>query len=183
VKKCLEIFSTMFLIGLFTFGGGLSMIPQMTHIFVHKRGWITEEEIADYFAVSQSLPGVIATNASVMLGYRLAGIPGALCAAAGAVLPSFLVLIIVTYFYQAFISHPVLLGAMRGIRAAVVALLFYTVWGLRKSSVRGVADIMLCLTAAVLVFVLKVNPIWVILAGLSIGIGYSFYKTQNKPIK
>ena len=169
MKRYWQLFSTMFVIGLFTFGGGLAMLPQMTRVFVHKRGWVTEAEIIDYFAVSQSLPGVIATNTSVMIGYRTAGMAGALCAAFGVLLPSFFSLIVVTMFYSTFVTHPVMLGALRGIRAAVAALLFFTVWGLRKTALRGIADIILCLAAALVLFC-GVNPIWVILGGAALGV-------------
>jgi len=179
MKKLFQIFSTMFFIGLFTVGGGLAMLPQMTRVFVRKRGWVTEEEIVDYFAVSQSVPGVIATNTSVMIGYKLAGTPGAMAAVLGAVLPSFLVLIAVTVFYQAFITNPVMAGALRGVGAAVAALLFYTVWGLRKSSLRGVVDILLCLMAAALVFVLNVNPVWIILGGFLLGIARAIVRAKQ----
>ncbi|MDR0294535.1 MAG: chromate transporter [Oscillospiraceae bacterium] len=176
-----QIFSTMFVIGLFTFGGGLSMLPQMTRVFVKKRGWVTEEEILDYFAVSQSIPGVIATNTSVMIGYRLAGMAGALCAALGATLPSFLVLVVVTVFYQTFVTHPVMLGALRGVRAAVAALLFFTVWGLRENTLRGLESVLLCLCAVTLVFFLNVNPVWVILGGILLGIARTLYRAKRGP--
>ncbi|MDR0325830.1 MAG: chromate transporter [Oscillospiraceae bacterium] len=180
MKKLWQIFATMFYIGLFTFGGGLAMLPQMKRVFVQKRGWVTEEEIVDYFAVSQSIPGVIATNTSVMIGYRMAGTAGALCAAFGAVLPSFLVLIAVAVFYQAFVAHPVMIGALRGISAAVVALLFYTVWGLRKTTLRGIADVLLCLTAAALLLLLGVNPVWVILGGLAAGLFRAVFRARRR---
>lgn len=176
MKKHWQIFSTMFVVGLFTFGGGYAMIPQMTRVFSQKRGWVGEDEIIDYYAVSQSLPGAVAINTSIMLGYRLAGTAGALCAALGAVLPSFLVLLVVTVFYQAFITNPVMLGAMRGIRAAVAALLFSTVWGLRKSSLRGVIDVILCFIAAALVFIWDINPIWLILSGAVFGLARFYAK-------
>jgi chromate transporter len=179
IKVYLNIFSTMFVVGLFTFGGGLSMLPQMKRVFVEKRRWITEEEIIDIFAVSQSLPGVIASNTAVMVGHRIAGVPGGLVSALGVVLPSFLVLLPVTLFYRAFIDNPVMLGVLRGIRAAVTALLLYTVWGLRKGSLRGVADLLLCGVAAVLVLLLGVNPVWVILGGLLFGAGRAVVRARK----
>lgn len=156
------------------------MLPQMKRVFVEKRGWVTEAEIMDIFAVSQSLPGVIASNTAVMLGYRLSGVAGALLAALGVVLPSFLVLLLVTVFYQWFVENPVMLGALRGIRAAVTALLFYTVWGLRRSSLLGVVDIILCLISAALVLLLNVNPVWVILGGAAFGAGRAVVRARKR---
>jgi chromate transporter len=179
MKKYFQIFSAMFFVGLFTFGGGLAMLPQMTRVFVKTRGWVGEEEILDYFAVSQSLPGVIATNTAVMIGCRIAGTPGALVAAFGAILPSFLILTVVAVLYLAVVELPVVLGALRGVGAAVAALLFYTVWGLRKTTLRGLADILLCAGAAGLVL-LGVNPVWVILGGSALGITHAVVKAIKK---
>jgi len=106
----------------------------------------------------------------VMIGQRVAGTAGAFCAAAGAVLPSFAVLVVVTLFYQAFLEFAVLAGALRGVRAAVAAVLFSAVLGLRKGTLRGMADWLICAAAALLVLIWDVNPIWVILGGGALGL-------------
>ncbi len=171
-KKLLTIFLVMFRIGLFTFGGGLVMIPQMSRDFADRYGWIKKEELVDFFAVAQSLPGVIAVNASVLIGYRLAGVAGALAAAFGAVLPSFLVLLVVTVFYELFMHNVILLGAMRGIRAAVTALLFFTSFRLRKGSVDSVFGVALFLAAVLLVLLTSVNAMLIIAGGGLLGAAY-----------
>ncbi len=181
VKTYWQIFSTMFVVGLFTFGGGLSMIPQMTRVFSAKRKWVEEEEIVEYFAVAQSLPGAVAINTSVLIGTRLAGVPGAVFAALGSVLPSFLVLLPVTVFYHSFLRYPVMLGALRGIRAAVSALLFSAVWGLRKGTLRHAFDYALCLVCAALVILLDLNPVWIILGCLFLGAVFFICRGKSEP--
>lgn len=168
-----RIFLVMLRIGAVTFGGGYAMIPQMSRDFVDRYGWIEEKEIIDLFAVAQSAPGVIAINASILVGYRIAGIAGALCAALGAILPSVAVLSAVTVVYRAFIDNPYILGALRGIRAAVAGLLLAAVFRLRPNSVTGVFGWVLFAAAlAVSLFFPSVNAIWVILAGGLLGVAY-----------
>lgn len=173
IKKLGKIFIIMFRIGLFTFGGGLVMIPQMSRDFADKYGWLEKEEIVDFFSVAQSLPGVVAVNASVMIGYRLAGVAGAVAAAFGAILPSLLVLIGVTIFYEAFISSPIVLGAMRGIRAAVTALLFYTALSLRKGSLTDAFCWVLFIAAAAISLFTDINVVFLLLGGALMGIVFT----------
>lgn len=137
MKWLVEIFIATLKIGAFTFGGGYAMIPLMQAEFVDRRRWIGETDIVDVFAVAQSMPGVIAVNSCILIGHKIAGTAGALTAAFGCVLPSFVVLSIVTRVYEAFISNSYVLGALRGISAAVVALMLSAVIKLSKQSVKG----------------------------------------------
>lgn len=170
-KDLWTIFWVMLRIGAITFGGGYAMIPQMSRDFVERHGWIDKSEIVDLFAVAQSAPGVIAVNASILVGYRIAGVPGALVAALGAILPSMIVLTLVTVVYHAFITNPYVLGAIRGIRAAVTGLLLATVFKLRPASVSGAAGWLLFVAAlAVALFLPMVNAVWIILGGGVVGV-------------
>jgi chromate transport protein len=112
-------------IGLFTIGGGPAMIPLIRDEFVEKQKWIRDEDITDVLALSQSLPGVIAVNASTFLGYRLGGLKGSLVATIGVVLPSFVIIfIIVTAFTSSgFDQYPNILKFFDGINSAITALL------------------------------------------------------------
>ncbi len=118
-----RLFLVTFRIGAFTFGGGYAMIPLMQREFVDNHGWIEKEEIASFFAVAQSLPGVIAVNASIMIGTRIAGFAGAVAALLGVTLPSLITLVLVSLAYKAFIANPLVQAFMRGVRACVVALM------------------------------------------------------------
>lgn len=171
IRDYIRVFWVMFRIGLFTFGGGLAMLPQMSAEFVERRKWMKQEEMVDIFAVAQSLPGVVAVNASMLVGYRLGGQRCALVAALGSTLPSFLVLIFVSIGYQAFITNQYVAGAMVGIRAAVVGILAATVIKLGQTALKNALGWILFGTAILLTF-LSVNPIWIILGGLVIGLGH-----------
>ena len=178
-KKLIKLFFVMFRVGLFTFGGGLAMIPQMGQDFSDKYGWLKKEELLDFFSVAQSLPGVMAVNASIMIGFRIAGVVGALVAALGAILPSFMVLAVVTLFYQAFISNPIALGVMHGVRAAVAALLFYTALTLRRNALTNALCWVLFVVAAAIALFTDINIIFLLLGGALTGIILTL--TRRKP--
>ena len=95
----LHMFNVFFKIGLFTIGGGLAMIPLIRDEFVERQGWIDDKDITDVLAIAQSLPGVIAVNSATFLGYRLAGIMGALVCTIGVVLPSFLIIFAIAMLF------------------------------------------------------------------------------------
>ncbi len=118
----LELFWTFFKIGLFTFGGGYAMLPLIeSEVIGH--GWATTEDIVDFIAISESTPGPFAINISTFIGRTVGGIPGAFCATFGVVLPSFLVILIVSHFFVKFKESKAVKGAMTGLRPAVVGLI------------------------------------------------------------
>lgn len=149
------------------------MLPMMQHEFVDKQKWVDKSYMTDVFAVAQTLPGAVAVNSSLLLGYRLAGPAGGLVAAFGSVLPSFLVLWAVSLFYNAFISNPYMAGALRGVRGTVVALLLSAFFSLRKASLQDRFGWALFLAAlAVTLFLPWVNVIFILLAGGALRILY-----------
>ena len=168
-------------IGAFTFGGGYAMIPMMRQDFVEKEKWISDEDIVDVFAVGQSLPGVIAVNVSVMIGYRIAGVAGGILAALGSVLPSFAVLAVVTLFYQSFITNAYVIGFMRGVRGAVVALFASAVVKLYRQSVSdNITLIFFLVSVAVSLFLPAVHPAFVILGGGLLGVGVKMWLKRRE---
>ena len=118
----LELFLTFFKIGLFTFGGGYAMLPLIREE-VAFHGWAGTEELINYIAVSESTPGPFAVNAATIIGRNAAGIPGALCATLGVVLPSFIVILIVSKLYEKFKKSRTIKGAMKGLKPAVIGLI------------------------------------------------------------
>ncbi len=169
-KLLLRLFLVMMKIGALTFGGGLAMLAQMQHELVDRQHWVEKDELIDLFALSQSMPGVIAVNSAYAVGYKVAGVSGALVAALGAILPSFLVLVVVTLLYEQFITNSVIAGAMRGIRCAVTALLLSTVCKLRATSAVNVFGWVLCVAATALALLTNVNVIYLILGGALLGL-------------
>lgn len=169
-KKLLwTLFLAMFKLGAFTFGGGYAIVPMMQKEYVEKRHWINENEMIDIVAISQSVPGAIAVNASIFIGYRLAGVPGALLSTLGASLPSLIILAIISLFYQAFIANTYVAAAMQGIRACVVAMMISAVIKLGKPALVDWLCWVLALATCVAVLWLDINAIYLILAGGVIG--------------
>ena len=121
--KLAELFAVFFRIGLFTFGGGYAMISIVDDACVERRGWLTKEEMDDLVVVAESTPGPIAINCATYVGGRQAGLPGALCATLGMVLPSFLVIFALSRFLDRFLEIPLAANAFRGIRVAVGILI------------------------------------------------------------
>ncbi|MEG2515895.1 MAG: chromate transporter [Acidaminococcaceae bacterium] len=134
--KLLHVFCIFFKLGLFTIGGGLAMIPLIQHECVEKQHWLDAEDITDVLALSQSLPGVIAINAATFIGYRLAGITGALVATLGVILPSFLIIFALVLFFTGAITHnPYLQKFFAGVNAAITVLIFGATLKLLKTSI------------------------------------------------
>ena len=117
-----ELFFTFLKIGLFTFGGGYAMLP-LVQDEVLSHSWMSQEEIINFIAVSESTPGPLAVNMSTYVGRMTAGIPGALMATLGVILPSFVIILILAGFYEKFRSSRLVSGAMRGLRPAVIGLI------------------------------------------------------------
>ena len=122
LKKLLDLFLTFARIGGLTFGGGYAMLPMLQKEVVENRGWATEEELADYFAIGQCTPGVIAVNTATFVGYREAGILGGVMATLGVIFPSLVIITIIAAFIRNFADLPVVKHAFSGIRVCVCVL-------------------------------------------------------------
>lgn len=120
-----QLFAAFFKIGAFTFGGGWAMISLIQREIVDHRGWIGRDEFLDLLAVAQSLPGILAVNVAVVVGDRLRGLRGSIAAAAGTILPSFSLILLIAMFLtpEAITSSPTLTAIFKGIRPVVVALI------------------------------------------------------------
>ncbi len=156
------------------------MLPQMTKEFVEKYKWIEKDEIVDLFAVAQTLPGVIAINACVLIGYKLGKVPMAIVAALGVILPSFIVLIFVALSYDWLLQSTVWQGAMRGIRACVVGLLLNTAIKLRKSSLNSPITWIIAAASIFICLFTQINLIWLIIAGGIIGLICQLFKNRKE---
>lgn len=177
----LKLFLITLRVGFFTFGGGMVMFAMLKREFSDKQGWLTNEEMIDLLAIAQSLPGVIAVNSSLLMGYRLAGTLGALIALMGSVIPSFVVLAFVAVFYDTFISNPYFAGALRGVQGAVVGLLVSVLLSTRKQSFSArwsyiLFPAALCFT----IFVPSLNIVFLLLGGAVIGILVNFVLLKKR---
>lgn len=167
-------------IGAFTLGGGFAMIPLIQNEVVDKNKMIDGKEFLNMIAIAQSVPGPMAVNLASFVGYKLAGIPGAIFATLGAVLPSFVIIIVVAAFFLMIKDAPLVQRAFMGIRPAVVALLVYSVVRLIKSNeVKGYAFIIPVLACLGIVF-LNVHPVLVIVLAAAAGLIFFQSKTVDK---
>ncbi len=136
-KTSLKLFLTMFKIGLFTFGGGYAMLALLENEFVEKKGWLTKDEFINMLAIAESTPGPIAINSATYIGYKTAGVMGSAFATLGVCLPSFIIIYIISLFFDAFLKLKFVQYAFLGIRACVVYLIasagFKLLKGLKKS--------------------------------------------------
>ena len=124
MKKYLSLFFTMLKIGLFTFGGGYAMIALLEHEFVEKKKYIDKDEFLDMVAIAESTPGPIAINAATYLGYKQFGFIGSLIATIAICIPSFVIIFIISLFFDAFLSFTLVEYAFRGIQVCVIYLIF-----------------------------------------------------------
>ena len=118
----IDLFLTFLKIGAFTFGGGYAMLP-LIQSEVARHGWLTQAEVVDFIAVSESTPGPLAINMATFIGIRTNGIIGAVCATLGVILPSFVIILIVAKFYEKFRKSRVVDGIMYGLRPAVIGMI------------------------------------------------------------
>ena len=132
-RQLISLFLTMMKIGLFSFGGGYAMLALVETELVSKKRWIGKEEFLDMVAISESTPGPLAINSATYIGYRLAGVIGALTATAAVVLPSFTILFAISFFFDAFLSFSYVAYAFQGIRVCVVFLILSAGFGMLKS--------------------------------------------------
>lgn len=130
------LFLSTFQLSAFTFGGGFVIIPLMRKKFVEKLHWIEEQEMMDLTAIAQSSPGAIAVNASILVGYHVAGVPGALLTVLGTVLPPLIIISVISAFYAAFRDNPIVNMAMNGMLAGVAAVICDVVLTMGWSVVR-----------------------------------------------
>lgn len=169
LKELFEIFITFFKIGAFTLGGGYAMLPLIEKEVVENKKWATQEEIIDIFAIAQSVPGVVAVNTSIFVGYKRAKLKGGIAAVLGAVLPSFLIILAIYQLLFSFSNNIYVIKAFAGVRAGVTALILVTAIKLIKNTIKDVFSAVIAVIAFFLILLFD-NDILIILAGVILGI-------------
>ena len=166
----LDLFFTFARIGACTFGGGYAMLPILQREIVDKRGWATEDELMDYYAIGQCTPGVIAVNTSTFIGYKTQGLPGAVAATAGMISPSLVIIIIIAAFIQQFAHLEIVQNAFAGIRIAVCALVLQSVWKMAKKGVVDVPTAVILVITFIAVAFLGISPVTMVVVAAAAGI-------------
>ena len=173
-----RIFAVFAKVGAFTIGGGYAMIPVIQDE-MSRRGWISEEELPDIVALSQSAPGVMAVNISIFAGYRLRGIRGSIAATLGSITPSFLIILAIAMAFTAFRDNPWVERAFMGIRPAVIALIAVPMIRMAKKSCKAWWAWLVAIAALVLVAFLNFSPIYILLVVMIIGFSLTYYKEKR----
>ncbi len=164
----LEIFKIFFIIGIQLLGGGYVIVPLLKKYIVDERHWMSDEELVDFFAMSQCIPGIIAGNIAVCAGYRAKGILGAVMALLGIIVPCFICILILAHILTGIIDYPIIQSAFKGIRISVVILVFVTIKDLWQKSVNSLFTYILFLIILTSLFCIHISPaIIIIMAGLT----------------
>lgn len=169
----LQLFWSFFKLGLFTIGGGMAMIPLIQDIVVNRKKWMTEEEAVDCIAVSQALPGVIAINMATYIGHRKKGFAGAVCATAGVILPSFIIIILIVKLLHGLGDNAYVNGALKGIKAAATGLIAFSAYKVGKKVLKTPFAWTAGILSFVVITVFELNAVWAILAGIAAGLIYT----------
>lgn len=185
MKKDTSFYWTLFLstftLSAFTFGGGYVIVPLMQKRFVNELKWIDEEEMLDLVAIAQSAPGPIAVNTSIIIGYRMAGIRGALLSVVGTSLPPLIIISIISYFYLAFRDNPivqaVLFGMQAGVAAVIVNVVINMVKGITKD--KKILPIVVMILAFIAAAFTSINIVVILFICGAIG-AYTTYKETQK---
>lgn len=164
MKRLFDLFSVFFRIGAFTFGGGYAMIPLIQKETVENKKWITDDDILEIVAIAESTPGPIAINAATFVGYKVAGFLGAFFATLGMVVPSFAIILIISYVLRRFSNIKAVQYAFNGIRAGVLALLIKALFTMYKKVRKNAASYIIMAFSFVFAAVIKVKIIYVIIA-------------------
>lgn len=165
-----ELFFEFFKLGLFTIGGGMTMIPLLQGIVADRKKWLTPDDVVDCIAVSQSLPGVIAINMATYVGHRKKGIPGAVCATAGVILPSLISIILVIEVLRGIGDNRYVNGALMGIRASATGLIAYSAYSVGKKVLKDMFCWAVAAAAFVLITFLDVSIVYIVLGAALLGI-------------
>ena len=165
-----DLFCTFFRIGLFTFGGGYAMLPILQREVVEKKGWATEEDLLDYYAVGQCTPGIIAVNTGTFVGCKQAGTTGGILASLGVVTPSMLIITAIAALLSNFAHLPVVINAFAGIRICVCVLILNAVVKLWKKAVVDKITLVIFLIVFLLSAFAGLGPVWFVLLAAVAGI-------------
>lgn len=166
-----KLFKSSFHLSAFTFGGGYVIIPLMRTKFVEELEWIEEEEMMDLMAIAQSSPGSLAVNASILVGYKIDGIIGAMFSILGTILPPLILLTIISQFYVEFKANVFVNAALHGMQAGVAAVIVDVVMSMARQvfKLKRTLPVVIMVTSFIAAYFLKINVLYIIIAAGFIG--------------
>lgn len=184
LKDCIRLFLIFFKIGLFTFGGGYAMISVITHEVVEKKKYIDSEEFSDVVAIAESTPGPIAINSATYIGYKKAGILGAISASIGVALPSLIIIYLISLFFSKVLEYPLVKRAFSGIQCGVSVLIITAGLKLLKNVKKNAISYVLMAASLLLLILINftnvgISTIYFVIVGAILGIAI-YYRPKKK---
>ena len=183
MRELFELLLVFARIGAVTFGGGYAMLPILQRELVEKRGWVTDEEIMDYFAIGQCTPGIIAVNTATFVGMKLRGVAGAVFATVGIVLPSLVIISVIAACLANFADLAVIKNAFAGVRVCVCVLVANAVVKLWKKAVVDKATLLIFLLVLIFSFFTDLSPVLFVLIAGAAGIALQTFKAGKGAAK
>jgi len=178
-KTYVSLFASFFKIGLVTFGGGLAMLPILKRDLVDSKGWLTEDEILDYFAIGQSTPGIIAVNVATFVGYKRGGLIGSIFSTSGIVFPSLIIITLIAAFVSNFNEMVWVQKALKGINVAVSVLLVKAVFSFGKKTVFDLCTFFIAALSFILMFAFNVQGVWIVIGSALLGWIFQTIKSRR----
>lgn len=181
IRKIIKLFFTMLYISAFTFGGGFVIVTLMKKKFADDYKWLDEKEMLDITSIAQSTPGAIAVNAAVIVGKKIAGLPGIIAATLGTIIPPVVIITLLSFFYNEFSDNRYVSLVLKGMQAGVAAVILDVVFSLSSGYFKNkkIIDIIVIILSFSLVFFLKINVIFIILGAAAAGIISIFIRRKR----
>ena len=174
-----QLFFTFTKIGAFTIGGGYAMLPLIEKEVVDRKKWVDAKEFLDMVAISQSLPGIFTVNISILTGYKLKKNTGGVTAALGAILPAFLIILLIAMFFRHFSENVYAAKAFKAIRPAVVALIAVPAFNAVRQLGINSRTVVISTASALLIWICGISPAYVVLAAAAGGICFMKLKDRK----
>lgn len=180
-KHLWKIFKSTLYLSAFTFGGGYVILSLMKDTFVDKLGWIDKDEMLDMAAIAQSAPGAVAVNASIVVGYKTGGLAGMGLAILGTAIPPLVIITAISLVYEAFITNPYIAMFLKGMQAAIAALIIKVVIDMARDLLKDRSKLvaLIMVVSFVLGYFFKINIVYIIGALIIIGLVYSAVKRRS----
>ncbi|OJF91906.1 chromate transporter [Alkalibacterium sp. 20] len=181
----IKLFKSTFFLSMFTFGGGYVIVPLMEKKFVNELGWINEDEMLDLIALGQSAPGPIAVNTSILVGYRMAGVPGAMVTVLGTIIPPLFIMTALAYIYLAVRDNAIVNNVLLGMQAGVAAIIVNVVYNMGKRVVdqKKLIPVLVMIASLIAGIIFQVNILWLLLFSGIIGAMTTVWELKNSKNK
>ncbi|MDR6549263.1 chromate transporter [Paenibacillus qinlingensis] len=184
-SKLIAIFCVCLRISPLTFGGGYAMLPAIQREVVSQKQWMTDDEMSELLAISGAAPGGVGVNVSALVGYRLAGVSGAVAAIVGITLPTFFIVLLLSLLYAWLAHYPKMQAIMDGIHAAIIGLIAAAAYRMAKSAILDKLTLLTAIGTVIVMFSVPISPLVLVILGVVVGMIAMYLKYKwgmNKPV-